>query len=113
MPGVDAKGPDALRPPDSVVAFFVYASAFWALLPLVVRQQIAGGPALYGVLLGAIGARGCRRCLHFTALEGQARSGWDRGRRDGRDCSCVGPFSARSGTGHRHCGKPPCTGRYP
>lgn len=56
MPGVDAKGPDALRPPDSVVAFFVYASDYWALLPLVVRQQISGGPALYGVLLGAIGA---------------------------------------------------------
>jgi MFS family permease len=37
-------------------AFFVFASAFWALLPLVARKQIAGGPALYGVLLGAIGA---------------------------------------------------------
>jgi predicted MFS family arabinose efflux permease len=38
------------------VAFFVPASAYWALLPLVARTQIAGGPALYGVLLGAIGA---------------------------------------------------------
>ena len=46
MPGVDAKGPDALRPPDSVVAFFVYARAYWALLPLVARQQIAGGQVL-------------------------------------------------------------------
>jgi MFS family permease len=36
--------------------FFVVASAYWALLPLVARQQIAGGPTLYGVLLGAIGA---------------------------------------------------------
>jgi MFS family permease len=36
--------------------FFVFASAYWALLPLVTRSQIAGGPALYGLLLGAIGA---------------------------------------------------------
>lgn len=35
--------------------FFVFASAYWALLPLVVREQVGGGPALYGVLLGAIG----------------------------------------------------------
>jgi len=38
------------------VAFFLFASAYWALLPLVARNQIAGGPALYGILLGAIGA---------------------------------------------------------
>jgi MFS family permease len=37
------------------VAFFFFASAYWALLPLVARDQIAGGPELYGVLLGAIG----------------------------------------------------------
>ena len=35
--------------------FFVFASAYWALLPLVAREQISGGPALYGILLGAIG----------------------------------------------------------
>jgi len=37
-------------------AFFGFASAYWALLPLVARHQIAGGPGLYGLLLGAIGA---------------------------------------------------------
>jgi MFS family permease len=36
--------------------FFVFASAYWALLPLVARDQIVGGAKLYGVLLGAIGA---------------------------------------------------------
>lgn len=36
--------------------FFVFASAYWALLPLVARDQVAGGPELYGILLGAIGA---------------------------------------------------------
>jgi MFS family permease len=35
--------------------FFVFASAYWALLPLVARSQIAGGPGLYGILLGTIG----------------------------------------------------------
>jgi MFS family permease len=37
-------------------AFFVFASTYWALLPLVARAQIASGPQLYGILLGAIGA---------------------------------------------------------
>ncbi len=37
------------------VGFFLFASAYWALLPLVARNQIGGGPELYGVLLGAIG----------------------------------------------------------
>jgi predicted MFS family arabinose efflux permease len=37
------------------VGFFLFGSAYWALLPLVARNQIAGGPALYGLLLGAIG----------------------------------------------------------
>ena len=36
--------------------FFLFASAYWALLPLVARSQIAGGAALYGLLLGVIGA---------------------------------------------------------
>ena len=38
------------------VAFFLIASAYWALLPLVTRDQVAGGPDLYGYLLGTIGA---------------------------------------------------------
>jgi MFS family permease len=36
-------------------AFFLFASTYWALLPLVARTQIASGPELYGILLGAIG----------------------------------------------------------
>jgi MFS family permease len=38
------------------VGFFVFASAYWGLLPLVARSQIAGSPALYGLLLAVIGA---------------------------------------------------------
>jgi MFS family permease len=37
------------------VGFFLVGSAYWALLPLLARQQIVGGPELYGILLGAIG----------------------------------------------------------
>jgi MFS family permease len=35
--------------------FFLFASAYWALLPLVARVQLGGGAPLYGILLGAIG----------------------------------------------------------
>ena len=35
--------------------FFLFASTYWALLPLVAREQLAGGPGTYGLLLGAIG----------------------------------------------------------
>jgi MFS family permease len=38
-----------------VAAFYFFASAYWALLPLVARTRIAAGPELYGLLLGAIG----------------------------------------------------------
>ncbi len=37
-------------------AFFLFASAFWALLPLIARTVLAGGPGLYGILLGCLGA---------------------------------------------------------
>ena len=35
-------------------SFFLFASAFWSLLPLVVRGSLAGGPALYGTLLASV-----------------------------------------------------------
>jgi MFS family permease len=38
-----------------VLAFFPFASAYLALLPLLARHQISGGPQTYGILLGAIG----------------------------------------------------------
>ncbi len=36
--------------------FFLFASAYWALLPLIARQVLAGGAPLYGILLGCVGA---------------------------------------------------------
>jgi MFS family permease len=37
------------------LAFFVFASATWALFPLVVRKELGRGPEVYGVLLTCIG----------------------------------------------------------
>ncbi|MDE2387852.1 MAG: MFS transporter [Betaproteobacteria bacterium] len=37
------------------LAFFTCASAYWALLPIVAKETLQGGPDLYGVLLTALG----------------------------------------------------------
>ncbi len=37
-------------------SFFVFASAFWAMLPLIARDVLSGGPTLYGILLASVGA---------------------------------------------------------
>jgi MFS family permease len=57
-------------------AFFLFASAYWALLPLVARVQIAGGPDLYGFLLGAIGASAVAAALALPWLK--SKLGADR-----------------------------------
>ncbi|MCP5421038.1 MAG: MFS transporter [Gammaproteobacteria bacterium] len=36
-------------------AFFIFGSAFWALLPLVAKHELQGGAKLYGILLGSVG----------------------------------------------------------
>jgi MFS family permease len=36
-------------------AFFVFASATWALFPLIVRRELGRGPEIYGLLLTCIG----------------------------------------------------------
>jgi MFS family permease len=38
------------------LGFFIAASASWALLPLVARDLIDGGPQAFGLLVGALGA---------------------------------------------------------
>ncbi|MCB1527383.1 MAG: MFS transporter [Hyphomicrobiaceae bacterium] len=37
-------------------AFFMFASALWALLPLIARELLGGDARLYGILLASIGA---------------------------------------------------------
>jgi predicted MFS family arabinose efflux permease len=49
------------------LGFFPFASAYWALLPLVARDQMNNGPEVYGLLLGAIG---------FGAIVGSLTLGW-------------------------------------
>jgi predicted MFS family arabinose efflux permease len=49
------------------LAFFPFASAYWALLPLLARQQMNNGPEVYGALLGAIG---------LGAIIGSLTLGW-------------------------------------
>ena len=58
------------------VAFFVFASAYWALLPLLVRSQIAGGAEVYGLLLGAIGVGAVGGAFALPRLK--AKLGADR-----------------------------------
>jgi MFS family permease len=38
------------------LGFFLFASAYWALLPVLARSQLRGGATLYGVLLATLGA---------------------------------------------------------
>jgi MFS family permease len=54
------------------VGFFLFASAYWALLPLVTRVQLHGGPTLYGVLLGAIGAGAIAGAFALPRLKGKS-----------------------------------------
>ncbi len=56
-------------------SFFLFASAFWSLLPLVVRGSLAGGPALYGTLLASVGMGAVAAALVLPKLK--ARLGAD------------------------------------
>ncbi len=58
------------------VAFFPFASAYWALLPLVARRQISGGPTLYGLLLGAIGLGAVTGALALPRLKALIGPDW-------------------------------------
>jgi MFS family permease len=58
------------------VGFLLFASAYWALLPLVARDRVAGSAALYGILLGAIGAGAVLGALLLPRVK--ARWGADR-----------------------------------
>ena len=68
------------------VGFILFASAYWALLPLLARERIVGGPSLYGVLLGVIGASAIAGAFTVAAAEEKAGSGSAGGRRSDRYC---------------------------
>ena len=56
--------------------FFAFASAVWALLPLVARLEIGGGPGFYGLMLGSVGAGAIAGALLLPRI--RARLGQDR-----------------------------------
>ncbi|WP_262297905.1 MFS transporter [Microvirga sesbaniae] len=58
------------------VVFFAFASAVWALLPIVARQEIGGGPGFYGLLLGSVGAGAIAGAVLLPRA--RARLGQDR-----------------------------------
>ena len=58
------------------VGFFLFASAYWALLPVLARTQLQGGATLYGVLLGTIGVGAVAGA--FLLPKVTARAGADR-----------------------------------
>ena len=57
--------------------FFAFGAAHWALLPLLARQVMAGGPALYGTMLAGIGAGAVAGALALPWL--RARCGGNEG----------------------------------
>ncbi len=52
--------------------YFLLAGAYWALLPIIVREQMNGGPGAYGILLAIIGASAVGAALALPWL----RSKW-------------------------------------
>jgi MFS family permease len=58
------------------VAFYAFASANWALLPLIVRQELGRGPETYGLFVALIGAGAVGGALLLPGI--RARMSRDR-----------------------------------
>ncbi|MEL6596019.1 MAG: MFS transporter [Pseudomonadota bacterium] len=50
-------------------AFFIFASAYWSLLPLIARQAEGGGSELYGTLMALIGGGAVTGALMLPRLQ--------------------------------------------
>src|SRR5688572_1839300 len=57
------------------VVFGSAASSIWALMPLVARDLIRGGPSIYGLLLGAFGVGAVLSALSSTRLRAAFTTG--------------------------------------
>jgi MFS family permease len=57
-------------------AFLLFATAYWALLPLIAREQIAGGPELYGFILAVIGVGAVGGAFALRWLESKLGADW-------------------------------------
>jgi len=58
------------------VLFYVFGSCYWALLPLIAREQLHGDSRLFGILVGCIGAGAVAGALLLPRL--RRRFGLDR-----------------------------------
>jgi MFS family permease len=56
--------------------FFLFSSAFWALVPLVARQMLGGDASLFGMIVGAVGAGAVLGAILLPTID--ARLGADR-----------------------------------
>ncbi|MEM9522989.1 MAG: MFS transporter [Pseudomonadota bacterium] len=56
------------------LAFFLFASAYWALLPLIARGVEGGGAELYGTLMALIGAGAVSGALLLPRLQNRVTS---------------------------------------
>ncbi len=69
------------------VLFYLNGSCYWALLPLIAREQLQGGPGLFGVLVGCIGAGAVAGALWLPRL--RASWGIDRVQQLGQVATAV------------------------
>ena len=51
------------------IGFFLFATCYWALLPLIARDLLKGGPTYYGLLLASIGLGAVLAALGLPALK--------------------------------------------
>lgn len=65
---------DAQRVLLRSAAFFLFASAYWALLPLIARKTLGGDASLYGALLASIGAGAVTGALLLPRISGALRA---------------------------------------
>src|SRR5262249_30576037 len=54
----------------------LFATAYWALFPLIARQQAAGGPELFGFMLGVMGAGAVGGAFALRWLESKLGADW-------------------------------------
>src|SRR5215470_6437937 len=54
----------------------LFATAYWALLPLIARDQIAGGPELFGLILAVMGVGAVSGAFALRWLESKLGADW-------------------------------------
>jgi MFS family permease len=68
-------------------AFFLFASALWAMLPLVARTVLGGGASVYGTMLTAVGAGAVLGAFILPSIK--ARIGADQTVAGGTACTAL------------------------